>query len=196
VDLFDLLFIFLFLASIVALVTAGVAAIQGRRLRARRILLGVAISAAIYMGIVCVDSFATPQHILNIGDPQCNGDWCIAVQGVQRNPSSSGISYSVTLQLSSRARRVSQRENGVIVYLTDVRGRRFDPAPRANETPLNTLLQPGESVEAVRIFDLPADARDVGLVVDHNDGLIGCFPGCFVITENHWFHKLPVVRLD
>jgi hypothetical protein len=195
-NVFDLLFIALFFAGIAALGAAGVAALQGKRGRAKRILLVTAICSAIYMGIVCVDSYATPQRIINIGDPQCNDDWCIAVQDVLRTPSSSGTSYSVTLLLSSRARRISQRENGVIVYLIDSDGRRFDPTPKVSETPFNVLLQPGESVTAVRVFELPSNEHDIGLVVDHNDGLLGCFPGCFVITENNWFHKLPVVRLD
>ncbi len=195
-DIFDLLFIVLFLSAAVALGIAGVAAVSGNGQRARRIFWRVAIGFAVYMGIVCVESLATRQRILNIGDPQCNGEWCIAVAGVERAPTSSGISFSVTLQLSGRARRVAQQENGVIVYLTDAQGRRFDPVPKEYETPLNVLIGPGESVDAVRIFELPWDARDVGLVVDHNSGLLGCFPGCFVITENNWFHKLPVVRLE
>jgi hypothetical protein len=195
-DIFDLLFIALFLSGLVALGAAGVAALQGKRSRANRILCGTAISAAIYMGIVCVDSYATPQRILNIGDPQCSDDWCIAVREVQRNPLSKGLSYSVTLLLSSRARRVAQRENGVIVYLVDSEGRRFDPVPKTFETPFNVLLQPGESLTAIRVFDLPVNARDLGLVVDHAKGPLGCFPSCFVITENNWFHKLPIVRLD
>jgi hypothetical protein len=195
-DVFDLLFIVLFLTALSALVTAGVMAIQGKRRGARRIFWRVAICAAIYMGIVCVDSFATRQQVLNIGDPQCNGEWCIAVLGAQRTPMESGTSYLVTLQISSRARRVTQRENGVIVYLLDGQGRRYDPIPKLGETPFNTLLQPGESITAIRMFALPSDARDVGLVVDHSHGALGCFPGCLVITENNWFHKLPVVRLN
>jgi hypothetical protein len=118
------------------------------------------------------------------------------VESVARSTSTSGLSYSVTLNLSSRARRVAQRENGVIVYLIDSQGRRFDSTPKAFETALNVSIRPGESIKAVRVFDLPLNAREVGLIVDHNNGLLGCFPGCFVITENNWFHKLPIVRLD
>ncbi|MFZ0818562.1 MAG: hypothetical protein WAM91_00715 [Candidatus Acidiferrales bacterium] len=133
---------------------------------------------------------------MNAGDPQCSDDWCISVEGAARVPGNSAISYDVSLRYFSRARRVSQRENHVVVYLTDDRGRRFDSIPQDSEAPFNVLLQPGESVTTRRIFRVPADARGVGAVVSREGGALGCFPGCFVITENEWFHKPAVVRLD
>jgi hypothetical protein len=56
------------------------------------------------------------------------------------------------------------------------------------------LLQPAESVTATRRFELPDDARNLGLTYTHEDW----FPigWSFVIGENEWFHGPPVVRLD
>jgi hypothetical protein len=195
-NIFDLLFIVLFLAAVISLVAAGIAAIRKRRANAQRILLTLGVSAAIYMVIVCVVSAATPAKILNIGDPQCNDDWCISVESADRVSGNSAISHDVSLRLFSRASRVFQRENHVVVYLTDDQSHRFDPIPQSSDTPFNVLLSPGESVTAHRTFRLPADAHGVGLVVTREGGALGCFPGCFVITENDWFHKPPVVRLD
>jgi hypothetical protein len=192
----DLLFIALFLAAVVSLITAGVAALLGNRARAIRVLCVMGVSAAIYLGIVCIVSAATPRKILNLGDPQCSDDWCISVDGAERVPGNSAISYDVSLRLFSRARRVSQRENHVVVYLTDEQGRRFDSVPRDSDVPFNVLLQPGESVTTHRIYRLPADAHGVAAVVTREGGALGCFPGCFVITENDWFHKPTIVRLD
>ncbi len=192
VDLFDLLFIALLLASMVTLTAAAISGLGGRRRRARGLLRGWSIGAAIYLAIVVVVSLATPRRVLRVGDPQCSDDWCLAVEDVQRTPLNSAVSYAVTLRLFSRAQRRAQREKGVSVYLLDARGRRYDPLPDASEVPLDILLQPQESVTAKRVFRLPADAGEAGLVVDHGSG----FPGCLVIGENTWFHRPAVVQLD
>jgi hypothetical protein len=195
-DIFDLLFIALFLATVVSLFAAGIAALRKRRASALKTLRVLGVSAGIYMAIVCIVSAATPRKILNIGDPQCNDDWCISVESADHVPGNSAVSYDVSLRLFSRAGRVSQRENHVVVYLTDDQWRRFDSIPQNSETPFNVLLSPGESVTTHRVFRLPADAQGVGVVVSREGSALGCFPGCFVITENDWFHKPPVVRLD
>jgi hypothetical protein len=195
-DIFDLLFIALFLTSIVSLLASGIAAIRGNRKRALRILRVIGTSAAIYFGIVCIVSVATPRKILNVGDPLCSDDWCISVESVKRVPENSAVVFDVTLRLFSRARRVAQRENHVAVYLTDDQGHRFDPIPQKSAMPFDILLQPGESVTTNRFFRLPADARGVGAVITRENGILGSFPGWLVITENDWFHKPTVVRLD
>jgi len=195
-NLFDLLFIGLFLTAVISLLTSGVAAIRGKRESAKRILIVLGVCAGIYMGIVCVVSALTPRKVLTMGDPLCADDWCISVEGAEHVPGNSSVTYDVSLRLFSRARRVSQRENNLAVYLSDDQDRRFDPIPQPSDIPYNVLLGPGESVAAHRIFRLPADARGVGAVVTREGSSLGCFPGCFVITENEWFHKPPIFRLD
>lgn len=191
-DIFDLLFILLFFAAIFTLGASVLWAIRGQRSRALRTLRRLGIGAGIYLAVVCLVSFATPRRVLNIGDAQCFDDWCIAVENVKTAAMNSAASHTVMLRLSSRARRRAQRENGLQVYLMDDRGRRFVPIPEPDMVPLNVLLQPGESVLAARVFNMPADSRLDGLVADHGGG----FPGCFVIGENNWFHKPTIVRLD
>ena len=62
----------------------------------------------------------------------------------------------VNLKLSSRAGRISQREQKVVVYLTDSSGRRYDSVSYVSETPFSMLLHPMESVETPRTFAVPA----------------------------------------
>lgn len=193
---FDLLFVALFFASIITLVTAAVAALRKRRAQAFRILGLWTLCALTYLAIVCAVSFATSQKTLAIGNAQCNGEWCIAVQNASRTPSTSGVTYDVNLRIFTTARRVAMREKGVSVYLTDSLNRHFDPVASASDVPLDSVVAPGESVIAHRAFQLPPGAQSVGLVVAYDSGLLGCAPGCLVITENQWFHKPPVVRLD
>jgi len=180
-SVFDLLFILLFLSSVVTLIIAAVLAIRGRRIRALSLLRGFAICFGIYMAVVLVVAIATPRKTLNIGDVRCFDDWCVAVASADRVPTPQGVACNVTLLLSSRARRVSQRAKGAYVYLTDDRGRRFDPSPDPMAVPLDVRLGPGESVEAKRTFLVPNDARDVGAVVVHGGSY--CFPGCFIIGD-------------
>jgi len=191
--IFDLLFIILFLLSVATLVTAAIMGLRGRGRRAVMILRRLALCAGVYFAIVFLVALVTPQKVVHVGVPQCFDDWCITVVDATRMPGSSSASWTVTLRLSSRARRVAQRENGAAVYLTDADHRRFDPVPGDATVPLDTRLQPGESVDATRRFELPLDARDVGLVFTHEGG----FPiGSLIIGENHVFHGAAIVRLD
>jgi hypothetical protein len=84
-------------------------------------------------------------------------------------------------------------EKGTVVYLTDARGRRYDPLPDPSAIPLDTILQPGESLIVTRRFDVPPGAQGLGLIYTHEGG----FPiGWFIIGEGGWFQKPPIVRLD
>lgn len=189
--IFDLLFIAIFFATLATLFIAAFFAIRGQGPRAIRILRGYAICACAYLAIVILVSLFLPRRVLSVGDPRCFDDWCITVDNVIRKPTPAGISYNVTLRLSSRARRLSQRENGIVVYLTDNRGRRYDPIPDASAVPLNALLGPQESITATRVFELPADAHEVGLILKHGSG----FPiGWFIIGYETWFRKPTIVR--
>jgi hypothetical protein len=186
--LFDLLFIVAFLATIGTLLSAIVLAIRRQRRRALVLLFRWCVCAAVYLSAVVLASVFWPRTVLQPGDDRCFDDWCIGVESAIRQPGS----YVVNLRLSSRARRASQRENGVVVYLADREGRRYNPVPVDSAVRLNVLLEPGQSVAAPRIFEVPGDARELGLVITHQGG----FPiGWFIIGDETWFHKPTLVRL-
>ena len=165
-SIFDLLFIVLFLASAGVLIVAAVAAIRGKGKQATRILLYWNIGAVVYLGIGFLSHYFLPVRVLSIGEDQCSDDWCIAVSKVDRDSSS----YALTLRISSRARRVAQRENGLVVYLTDDAGNRYDPVPDPSAVPLNVKLEPQESVTTTRVFKISPGARDLRFVVGHQGG--------------------------
>ena len=192
---FDLLFIVLFFTAIGTLVVAETHALRRRGARALAVLMRLGLSVAAYFAIVVAVSLASPQRYVAIGDDQCSDDWCIAVEGVLRTPVSDGVLYQVNFRLSSRARRVAQRERYVVAYLRDARGRRFDSDPAAAAVPFDVELQPQESVTATRLFTVPADAADVGLVVAREGGVP--IPGCCIIAdEGSLFHKKTAVKLQ
>jgi hypothetical protein len=191
-SVFDLLFIVVFVAAVVTIIVAIGFASRGRFGRTIRIVRGYGISLGVYLGIVVVVSLFSPRRIVQMGESRCYDDWCIAVENVRGLPAGTGTSYIATLRLSSRARRVSQRESNLVVYLTDDRDRRYDPISEPGATPLNVLLRPEESVVLTRLFELPRDVHAVGVVIAHQGG----FPiGWFIIGEESWFRKPTVVPL-
>jgi hypothetical protein len=191
--IFDLLFIALFLTSVVTLLVAAFSAIRGRREKAGRILKRYGICFALYMSVVLTVAIAKPQKTLRPGDPECFDDWCITVLSAEHSPSPEGLVYRVALRISSRAIRVTQREYGMAVHLIDAQGRRFAPLPDPSAAPLDSAVTPGQSIDTERRFALPTGARDVGLVFSH--GATDFFPGCFIIGGSSIVGKRTIVRL-
>jgi hypothetical protein len=190
-NLFDLLFIAIFLATVVALLSALVFALRGQSVRCLALLRTCGISLAAYFGIVVLASAFWPRTELKIGERRCYDDWCIAVENAAKPPSGAGL-YTVTLRLFSTARGISQREKNLAVYLTDSSGRRYDPIPDPAAVPFDVRLGPQESVTTTRAFQVPAGAGPVGLVIAHESG----FPiGSLIIGDEGWFHKPTIVRL-
>lgn len=191
-NIFDLLFILIFLTSIFTLISATVLGIRGKGAVALKILRIWGAAAGAYLGIIVVVSLILPRGVLHVGEERCFDDWCIAVEHVERKPSQANIEYLATLRVFSRARRISQREKDVVVYLTDDRGRRYEPALEKDAVPLDVRLGPLESVETTRKFEVPADAKGVGLVVGHRGR---GFPiGWLIIGYETWFRKPTIVR--
>ena len=166
---FDLLFLGLLLAGVIALGVAAVSAFRGQSTRALAILGKLGACAATYVGMVYLVTFLLKPVELRVGEAQCSDDWCIAVDSAKRTPMNAVAIYDVTLRIFSRARRVAQRELvAKDVYLVDAAWRRYDPILTGREVPLSTLLQPGESVTTSRRFEVPATDRDMGLMVDRS----------------------------
>jgi hypothetical protein len=192
VSIFDLLFIAVLLGSVVAVIAAAIAGIHGQAARAFHVLRNLGICAGLYLLTAIVVHFLLPLRVLSIGDAQCSDDWCITVESVKRPPATGPEIYcEVILRISSRARRVAQRERGLSTYLIDGRGRRFDPAPEISQMPLDVMLEPEQTVTATRTFRIPPDARQLSLVVAHEDGI----PMHWFIIGRSPFDKSTVVRL-
>jgi hypothetical protein len=189
--IFDLAFLVVALGTVAALAMSVLAALGGRHRRAARILGGLAVFLAAYLGLVVVVSLASPPRVLEMKEPQCSDDWCIAVDHVEQSSTGASRSYVVTLRVFSRARGRPQRERGVGVVLVDGQGRRFLPVDDPPAVPLDVRLAPGESVLATRRFTLPPDAHDLGLVVTRPR-----FPGVFIVADaQSLLHEPTVVRL-
>ena len=99
---------------------------------------------------MCVVGFYSPQRVLKPGDPWCFDDWCLTVDQVKRIPPST---YDISLRISSRARRVSQRAQGAWVCLIDQQGNCYTPQFDPKAIPLDSLLKP-ENPSVLRAFSI------------------------------------------
>ena len=133
--IFDLLFLLLAFVFLSTLIAAAVAALRGRRARALTTLRTLGLCTIVYLAIVALVGFFSPQRILRVGDPWCFDDWCLSVERFSRTPVPPQVEYTVSLRLFSRARRVSQRARGAWLYLVDRQGHRYAPKPRSCRHP-------------------------------------------------------------
>jgi hypothetical protein len=194
--IFDLLFIVAFLTSVVTLATAAVSAARGRCAQALKILRIYGICAAGYLAIGVAVAFLKPQRVIRAGDPWCFDDWCLTVENVIRTPAPLQVSYNVGLRISSRAQRVAQRATGAWIYLIDDRGHRYSPDADPSSVSLDVLLQPEESVTTSRIFRVPGDAHDLGLITGHGGPYCGPMDILIIGGGGCLFKKPTMIRIQ
>jgi hypothetical protein len=204
--IFDLLFIVLVLSTVVLGIRFIWLLAGKKREQAFGLAKKYATALGIYLTIVMISGIATPRRVLQPGERQCFDDWCIALQ--QATPTTTigaesayGVFQTVVLEVSSRARRVQQAAPDAKVFLRDGDGHEYDVSKRGQAAwerdhgpakPLGSRLDAQTSFTTVRVFDVPATAKDLVLRVSH-----GGWPGWFIIGENgSLFHKGTVIRLN
>lgn len=195
-SIFDLIFILAFLASVVTLITAVVAVIRGRWATAARVLRIYVICAVCYFAVDFAFAYFRPQRVIAMNTPWCFDEWCLTVTRATHSVQGDSKTYNIGLELLSQARRKAQRANGAWVYLIDDRGRRYTPETDSSDVPLNTLLQPGESIRASRTFTVPATVREVGLVTGHGGPYCGAMSILIIGSGGCLFNKPTMIRLQ
>jgi hypothetical protein len=204
---FDLLFMAFFLGSAIALITALILMIRGRRRIAIRLLRAMAAGWGAYLSIVALVAVATPQQIVSMGQDLCFDEMCFAVDHAEtamelgpagRQVKANGVFQVVTVRVTNHSLGRTESEGGLRAllwdggksYETSREGQRALEAAKGETPRLTARLQSGESVESTQVFDLPAESANVGLVLSH-----GFTPGYFVIGESPLFHKPTVLRI-
>lgn len=201
--MFELLLLALLPLSLAAL---GWALALTRRRRAAARALGVlGLGWAGYLAVVAAVAALQPRQVLGMNQELCFDEMCFAAVGVRlfTAPPDAGAApqryLAVTIRIHSRSRGRAQSEGGLHARLWDGRGyrgesalgRRAYAAANGAVPPLTARLQPGDSALAVALFDAPASAAPLGLVLDH-----GLTPGFLVIGESPWFHGPALIRLE
>lgn len=199
-SLFDLLFLFCFAAAAITVGRIGYLAIRRRFRAAGRVFIRLMVCVAVYMLVLIGFSLFEPQREVPIGTTRCFDDWCITVEQSARQATigttkAAGTFCVVTLRVSSRAKRITQREPDVYLYLIDESGRRFEISPAGQQAlaqaglagePVSSFVGPGSSFESRVVFDVPANARHLAFVKASH----GWFPVRLIIGEpQSWLHK-------
>jgi hypothetical protein len=205
VTIFDLLLIFLVLATVAGIVAALAALLMRRRTLAGRSAMAIAAAWAIYLGIGTVVALMTPQHIMSFAEDRCFDEMCFAVMGYNRIPSkNAGKSlYLVNVRISNRSRGRAQREIGRTGVLIDRKGHVYEmsrqgmhalsPANGKAYSGLDAEVPPGQILETKLVFELPEDVDYPGFALSSN---LAINPARFVIgDEDHFLHWPTVVPL-
>jgi hypothetical protein len=193
VTIFDLLFLALVLATAIGAIAVLILLLRGRfRSAGRWALIGAAVWA-VYLGVGLIVALATPQRVLTAREERCFDEMCFGRAGVERGAESGGLArLAVTVSTTNRGRGRAQREGGAEAFLLDSAGRRYRPV-EANGPGLDAAVTAGESVSTRLVFAVPAEARGLGLVVDHSYWLN---PARIILgDEDHLGHKPTVIVL-
>jgi hypothetical protein len=188
--IFELLFVAFLAAIVIGLFIAASRWVRGHRTGALAILRTLAISMAVYATIDIAVALASSREVHRVGETQCFDDWCLCVAGASRTPDGR---VEVALQLSSRAKRITQGERGTVAYLLDRRGRRYDPVSDGATVSFDTPLQPGQTVTTVRLFRVPRDEPALEFVYEHEGFPIQLF---IIGQAGGWIHGPPITLLD
>lgn len=201
--LYELVFILLFLGSVVGLFLS---ALMWRRAASRKILVALASVWGVYLVILAVTDVFSSQRAFKVGEDQCFDEMCFAVTGVQTMRGRAFIPsdttectlYVVKIRATSHSLGRTQAEGGL-------RGRLYDDDTYINvseaaqktydaqhgESPrLTQKIAPGESILAILVFEVPQGITHPALTLDH-----GFTPGYFVIGESPFFHKPDIHQL-
>lgn len=193
-SIFDLLFVLVFLSMGVSTLAALLLWATGRRPAALRVARLIGIGVVVYGVALVIVSEISPSRELALGQDRCYDDWCIAVVEAGPQNGDAGDAYAVTFQLTNRAQRVAQREQGLVVYLLDQADRHYEARDVGDEPPFDVRLRPNEHLRTTRRFDVPASVGPFRLAIVHEGWAAG--PGLFIIgDDSSWLHQPTIVVL-
>lgn len=200
--LHELLFIVLFLATVVAVVGVLVLAATRRVASAAKVLLTIGVVWSVYLTILAVSDATAHQSVIKAGEDHCFDEMCFAVVDNQVSSSPTRPNraiYVVTVRVTSRSRGRTQSEGGLRARLY-ANSSYFNVSEQAQKEYDNThgttpriteRLAPGESIQSVLVFEVPREIIRPGLALDH-----GFTPGYFVIGESPFFHEPDIFQLS
>ena len=194
-SLFDPVFILVALGTLGAILVIVFKLVTGKFRAAGRVALVWLGVLTTYMAVVVIVAAASPGTQLAMNQDDCSDDWCMAVTHVAIAPKPDGAEVTVTFRVSSIARRVTQRERGVTVWVRDTDGRHYDGDAGPHDEPFDRPVGPGETFTTTRTFLLPPGAQPADVVLTRGGGLP--FPGCCVIADpNSLLHRKTAVRIS
>jgi hypothetical protein len=149
----------------------------------------------VYLVVLIGVSLGQKQKVVAIGQPQCFGDMCFKVIGVEEVKGflvrDERRLMRVTVQVTNRGR--SAKSDGLIrAYLMDAERRRWEETAGVNGVGLIAKVAGGDSVLSEPVFKVAGDATGLKLVLTHGWRL----PGVLVIGDSDsLLHRKTAVEL-
>jgi len=166
VKIFELVFYLLIFLSVLTIVAIIRAFSSGRHRRTGWALLRTwLVLAGFYAAILISTSLALSIRVLPVGEAQYSGDWSISVESLRRMPHDLDEDYFVDFQLYDKSNAALRGPNGLVVYLLDENGTRYNPAPSPESPGFDVLIQPWKKITTTRKFVLPTNLNRVEVVI-------------------------------
>ena len=209
--IFDLIFILLVFTTVGTLIAVVVLLLLRQFKTALKYSLCYGVGLLLYLGLLMAVSLLSPQRVIAMGEERCFDDWCLAVENVsyaqelgpeQLQAQDNDVFGIVTIRLSNQARGRDQRASSTAIHLLDREGQIYNITPAGQAafeagygatSELTSTIPLGQSITVVQVFEIPQDAQEMVLTVEHP---VGRFPGLFIIgSEASLWHKPTIVRL-
>ena len=198
-DLGALLTLLVLFGGFIGLLTSAVLLLARKFRAAAKVLLASVAVVGMYVVAVLVVSWLTPQRVVNIGDSYCMDIWCMGIERVNAIPRGQEIVYKVDVQIFSDANTVKTSARGASVYLLDERGRRFPLINDPSVIPLDTVLEPGQSIRTTLTFAAAADARQLFLPCSYHhvgdEGPVPFWVKLYFGGDANYQHKRTLLRV-
>ena len=188
--------------------------------KARLVLFATIAIAGIYLAALLAFSFASKEQVLARGQEKhfceidCHLAYSIAnvtqaktIGNLPQPVIAGGVFTLVTVRTHFDEKTIGPNRGGSKLYpnprrftLTDEQGRTYSPSPagqtalessKASGTPITNALRPGESYDTTLAFDVPAEVRNLTLLINESDWITHLIIG----HENSPLHKKTRLQL-
>src|SRR5262245_16659242 len=159
-------------AYLVTLVTAiglviSVGILIARKFRTAAKVAAASVAALVFYFVVATTIWwVSPERVIKLGDSYCWDLWCMGIDKVNATPRGAETVYKIDVHFFSDANTVKTGTDDAVVYLVDGRGRRFPLVDDPSVIPINTRLDPRQSLNTSLTFVTPADADKLFLTGD------------------------------
>lgn len=171
--IFEMVFGFFLLITVVILSAAVAEAWHGKRRAAGIRLAMYGVLLCIYMATLMISKFTLPVNILTVGERQYSGDWSLGVEGQRRYPLDREEYFEVDFSVSNVAGS-DHRETGLVVYMVDENGVHHRPSESTGPS-FDVLVKPGQKVSMTRTFHVPSNVQRLNLFVVREGFHVGWF---------------------
>ena len=110
--------------------------------------------------------WVSPERVIKLGDSYCWDLWCMGIDEVNTTPRGQEIIYKIDVHFFSDANTVTTGSDDALIYLVDDRGRRFPLVDDPSVIPINSRLDPRQSLSTSLTFVTPTDATHLFLTGD------------------------------